>query len=123
MLLDGWVRAWARLVVRRPWAVLTACLLTGAAGAWLGAFRLPLQTDPDELVSSEAAYYRRYKHDYLENVSDTEYVYAVIATGGDPARAVRFADALAARVRALPGVRFARHGVDLAPFAGAPVLR
>lgn len=121
MLLERWVRGWARFVVRHPWAVLTACLLTGAVGAGLGTFRLPIQTDPDELVSSEADYYKRFKKEYLGNFSDTEYVYAVVETGGRPDRAIAFAERLAARVRALPGVRFARHGIDLTPFARAPL--
>lgn len=122
---EGWleraVRRGAEGVARWPRATLVASLLLGAAGAWLGTFHLQVDTDQDKLVSSEADYFRRFKLDYLGNFPETEYAWVAIAVDGQPRRALAFAEDLAARLRQVDGVVFARWGMDLSALRDYPL--
>lgn len=120
-MVEAAFAAWGRFVVRWPRAILAVCLLLGALGGWLGLFRLGVNTDPDDLVSSREAYYRRYKLDYLQNFADTEYCWVAIATDGQPGRAVAFARDLRARLLATDGVLLARFQLDLTPLGRSPL--
>ncbi len=119
--LERAVRRSAEGVARWPRATLAASLLLGAAGAWLGAVHLRIDTDQDKLVSSEADYFRRFKLDYLGNFPETEYAWVAIAVDGQPRRAIAFAEELTRRLQETPGVVFARWAVDLSPLRDYPL--
>jgi hopanoid biosynthesis associated RND transporter like protein HpnN len=120
-MVEAAFAAWGRFVVRWPRAILAACLLLAGVGTWLGLFHLHVHTDPDELVSSDADFYRRYKLDYLGNFPDTEYCWVAIATDGQPERAVAFARDLQRRLLATDGVLLARFQLDLTPLGRSPL--
>lgn len=119
--LERAVDGWARGVARRPRLILAAALALAGGGAWLAATRLEIDTDQDKLVSSEADYFVRFKHDYLGNFPETEYAWVGVATDGQPARALAFAEDLCRRLAQVDGVVFARHAVDLAPLRAFPL--
>lgn len=119
--LERAVRVGAEAVARWPRAIVAASIILAAAGGWLGLTRLKIDTDQDKLVSSEADYFRRYKLDYLGNFPETEYVWVAIAVDGQPGRALAFAEDLVVGLRAVPGVVFARHAVDLAGLRDYPL--
>lgn len=113
--------AWARLATGRPGLVAAACLGLAAGAAWLGVRGLAIDTDQDNLVSSSADYYLRYKRDYLGNFADSEYLYAVIEMGGDRDRALAFAEDFSVRARPVPGVVSAVYRFDLDLVADHPL--
>ncbi|MCO5171713.1 MAG: MMPL family transporter [Planctomycetes bacterium] len=119
--LERAVGRWADGVARRPRLILAAALALAGASAWLAATRLEVDTDQDKLVSSEADYFVRFKHDYLGNFPETEYAWVGIAVDGQPARALAFAEDLCRRLADVEGVVFARHAVDLAALRAFPL--
>lgn len=119
--LERAVRVGAEAVARWPRATVAASLVLAAVGGWLGVAHLRIDTDQDKLVSSEADYFRRYKLEYLGNFPETEYAWVAIAVDGQPKKALAFAEDLVVRLRAVPGVVFARHAVDLAGLRDYPL--
>src|SRR5688572_8302734 len=110
--LERAVRAGAEVVARFPRATLATSLVLGVAGAYLGAVHLKIDTNQDNLVSSDSDYFRRYTEDYLGNFLDTEYAWVAIAVDGQPRRALAFAEDATQRLRKVEGVEFARYAVD-----------
>lgn len=119
--LERAVRIGAEGVARFPRATLLASLLLGAAGAYLGVAHLRIDTNQDNLVSSDSDYFRRYTIDYLGNFPDTEYAWVAIAVDGQPRRALAFAEDAAARIREVEGVVFARYAVDVSSLRHFPL--
>ncbi|HUJ79948.1 MAG TPA: MMPL family transporter [Nitrospiria bacterium] len=90
----------ARLVCKRPGAiVITAVLLTLLSG-WLAVTRLTMSSDQDRLVSETLPFQKTYL-DFIDNFKDQEYLYVVI-DGRDAEKAKAFADDLAARLAKSP---------------------
>jgi len=117
----GWLAAHARLVARRPGAVVAgAVLLTAAAGA-LAATSLGMETARSELVGGDADWARRFAALEAE-FGDLDSL--VVAAGGDDRAAVRrYAEDLAARVAAEPeAFAGAFYRVDPAAFGGHALL-
>jgi uncharacterized protein len=114
-------RRFGEAVATWPRLTLALSLVLAAACAALAMTRLRIDTDQDELVSSTADYYKRYKLDYLGSFPESEYAYVAIDVAHDPARALAFARDLTARLRGLPGVVFARHGLDLSALRAFPL--
>ena len=94
--------------------------LTGAS-IWLTTTRLVTNTDQDDLVSEDLDYHRRYKN-FLREFGDQEYLYIVVETNGEVARAQQFVDALVPRLEAIADVREVVAQIDTSRFEPAMLL-
>jgi len=90
----------ARLVCKRPGAIVIAAVLLTLISGWLSATRLTMSSDEDRLVSETLPFQKSYL-DYIQNYKDQEYLYVVI-DGRDAEKAKAFADDLAGRLAKLP---------------------
>ncbi len=85
------------LSARRSGLVIASFVVLALLALAATFVRLELRTDQNELVSTDAEYHQRYV-DYLEAFGDQEYLYLVIEVDGDPARAARAAEEIAAEL-------------------------
>jgi len=83
------------IVVRYPWTTVAVFCLVSAASGWLSWSRLEMQTDQNNLVSSDLPYNQRYLK-FLKEFGDTEYLYVVVEVNGDFERAVHIVEEIAA---------------------------
>jgi len=103
MKLQALYRAVGAISVRRPWTILGLAALACAASAWLAATRLTLKTSNLDLIDPELPPVRNFTR-FAEEFG-TPNVLVVVLEGGDPAHLAEAADALAAPLREIPGVR------------------
>ncbi len=92
-------RALAHLDVQHPWTVLIAAALLSILCVLYTRARLEFHTGQDDLVSSGTRDSRNYLR-YTHELPDLDGLIVVVETAPSPARAERFADALAARLAA-----------------------
>lgn len=110
-LLDSLFAGLFRVVARRPMLVLVLGALLAAASAVYAGLFLRLNSDQDTLVSPDLPYQKNYLKQ-MANFGDQEYLYLVIRTGGTgegKARAERFSETVAARLKARPELIRAVH--------------
>src|SRR4051794_23503701 len=100
--------------VTRPWTTLSTAGVICAACILLAIFRLPISTDQNKLFSRDVGFF----HDYLdfeEKFPENDAAYVVIEPSDLAAAApaverwTGLADAVAARLRGMPGVVRAVH--------------
>lgn len=94
------LQAVARLVCKRPRAILFIALLLTLVSGWLAATRLTVSSDQDRLVSDTLVFQQIYL-DFIKNFKDQEFLYVVI-DGREPKKAEAFADDVAARLAKSP---------------------
>ncbi|HEX8914236.1 MAG TPA: MMPL family transporter, partial [Humisphaera sp.] len=95
--------------VTRPWTTLAIAGVVCAACAVTAYLRLPISTDQNKLFSRDVPFFRAYL-DFVDKFPENEQAYALIEPA-DPAappppaaRWTALADAMAARLRAMPTV-------------------
>ncbi len=91
--------ALARLDLRRPWLVIALAAALAIASVLYTKARLEFHTGQDDLVTATNRASRDYLR-YTNEFPDLDGLIVVIRTAPDPARAERFADRLAARLKA-----------------------
>lgn len=91
--------ALARLALRRPWTIIALAGALAAACVLYTRARLEFRTGQDDLVTATNRASRDYLR-YTGEFPDLDGLIVVIRTAPDPARAERFADRLAARLKA-----------------------
>ncbi len=92
-------RALARLDLRRPWLVIGLAAALSVACVMYTKARLEFRTGQDDLVTANNRASRDYLR-YTKEFPDLDGLIVAIRTAPDPARAERFADRLAARLKA-----------------------
>ncbi len=115
-------RALARLDFERPYLVLAVCLALSIASIVYTGARLEFRTGQDDLVSGDSRDTRNYKR-YANEFPDLDGLIVVVRADREPARAEKFADALAARLnRDRPDVTSVFYKVDTGALARNALL-
>jgi uncharacterized protein len=91
-------RALARLDFERPYLVLAICLALSIASIAYTRARLEFRTGQDDLVSGNSRDTGNYKR-YASEFPDLDGLIVVVRADREPARAEKFADALAAKLQ------------------------
>ena len=92
-----------RLVTRFPRTIVFLSFFSAAVAGWYGVNNMQMITDQDRLLSEKLEYHHRYM-DFVRRFGDLEFLYVVIE-GPSEEKMIRFADALAARLRQVEDVK------------------
>lgn len=103
-----WLGKW---IPRHPWKIVAVSLVLTAVCAALAVTRLSLDADQDNLISEKLAYHKRYKN-FLREFGDQEYLYLVVESGGDLARAKQFVRSAAEKISKLPDISEVTYKID-----------
>ncbi len=98
-------------IPRHPWKIVVTALVLTAVSGVLAITSLSLDADQDNLISEKLEYHKRYK-DFLREFGDQEYLYLVVESGGDLARAKKFVKSAADRISRLPDISEVTYKID-----------
>src|SRR5579863_807956 len=115
-------RALAQVSIQRPYLVLLCAVALSAASVLYTKARLEFHTGQDDLITPNSRASRDYL-DYTREFPDLDGLVVVVRAAPDPARAERFADALAARLNAdHANVKAVFYKIDAGAFADRAML-
>ncbi|MGZ6243654.1 MAG: MMPL family transporter, partial [Candidatus Binataceae bacterium] len=115
-------RALAQVSIKRPYLVLLCAVALSIASILYTKARLEFHTGQDDLITPNSRASRDYL-DYTREFPDLDGLVVVVRAAPDPARAERFADALAARLNAdHPNVKTVFYKIDAGAFADRAML-
>ncbi len=115
-------RALAQVSIKRPYLVLLCAVALSIASILYTKARLEFHTGQDDLITPNSRASRDYL-DYTSEFPDLDGLVVVVRAAPDPARAERFADALAARLNAdHPNVKTVFYKIDAGAFADRAML-
>ena len=93
----------AEFIWRRPWLVVIVAAVLAGLCAIYAATTLRLNANLDDLIAPDRPYMQDYRR-FLQEFGDLEYIIIAIDASKDRPRAEAAADALLARLRAIPGL-------------------
>ena len=115
-------RALAQVSIKRPYLVLLCAVALSIASILYTKARLEFHTGQDDLITPNSRASRDYL-DYTSEFPDLDGLVVVVRAAPDPARAERFADALAARLNAdHANVKTVFYKIDAGAFADRAML-
>src|SRR5579863_332293 len=115
-------RALAQVSIQRPYLVLLCAVALSIASILYTKARLEFHTGQDDLITPNSRASRDYL-DYTREFPDLDGLVVVVRAAPDPARAERFADALAARLGAdHANVKTVFYKIDAGAFADRAML-